>query len=95
VNELDSGIAGISFVDGDDKKDEKDHKHADEHDFCDHVKLNQLSKEVIQKKYKFIKLLGEGAFGKVHLATLTVDPSKKFAIKSIDRDTFNFKGEGE
>jgi len=44
---------------------------------------------VIQLKYKFVKLLGEGAFGKVHLATLNVDPKKKFAIKSILRETFN------
>ena len=50
------------------------------------VKLNQIHKMRIQNHYKFEKKLGEGAFGKVHVASLLQNPNKKFAIKSIQRD---------
>jgi serine/threonine protein kinase len=36
-------------------------------------------------RYNFEKTLGEGAFGKVKVASLVDDPKKKFAIKSIPR----------
>mmetsp|Transcript_39304 Transcript_39304/g.60030 ORF Transcript_39304/g.60030 Transcript_39304/m.60030 type:complete len:115 (+) Transcript_39304:336-680(+) len=36
-------------------------------------------------RYNFERTLGEGAFGKVKIASLIENPTKKFAIKSIPR----------
>jgi len=36
-------------------------------------------------RYNFEETLGEGAFGKVKIASLIEFPEKKFAIKSIPR----------
>lgn len=44
-----------------------------------------IVKEDIKQKYFFEKILGEGAFGKVKVASIIGDPSRKFAIKSIPR----------
>ena len=49
------------------------------------VSVKEIVTESIKKQYKFGKILGEGAFGKVKQATLLADPSKVFAIKSIPR----------
>lgn len=50
------------------------------------VSVKEIVSESIKKQYKFGKILGEGAFGKVKQATLLADPSKVFAIKSIPRE---------
>ena len=49
----------------------------------------------IHKHYLFEKALGEGAFGKVKMASLHGNPDKKFAIKSIPRDLFDLRGEAK
>ena len=49
------------------------------------VSVKEIVQESIKSLYKFEKILGEGAFGKVKSAHLLTDPSKKFAIKSIPR----------
>lgn len=54
--------------------------------------LGYIVREGIHKKYKFEKTLGEGSFGKVKVASLWSDPSKKFAIKSIPREFFDKQG---
>ena len=55
------------------------------------VKMSDLSMELIHKTFRFEKVLGEGAYGKVKVASLRADNSKKYAIKSIPRDLFNKK----
>ena len=50
------------------------------------VGLGDIVRGNIQGRYKFSKTLGEGAFGKVKLASLRHNPSKKYAIKSIPRE---------
>ena len=47
--------------------------------------VKDIIKEDIKQKYKFEKILGEGAFGKVKMASIIGDPDRKFAIKSIPR----------
>lgn len=49
------------------------------------VSIKEIVTENIKQQYKFGKILGEGAFGKVKKATLLADPTKVFAIKSIPR----------
>ena len=50
------------------------------------VSVKDIVTENIKMQYKFGKILGEGAYGKVKLATLLADPTKVFAIKSIPRN---------
>ena len=50
--------------------------------------LGIMIREAISARYRFEKPLGEGAFGKVKVASLIADHSKKFAIKSIPRELF-------
>ena len=50
------------------------------------VGLGQIVMESIHKRYRFEKTLGEGAFGKVKVASLLANPEKKYAIKSIPRE---------
>lgn len=50
------------------------------------IPLNYIVKENIQNRYRFLNTLGEGTFGKVKVACLISNPSKKYAIKSIPRD---------
>lgn len=71
---------------------EEDHLKVCEDEECEklnHFKesplLTEITREFIAKKYRFEKVLGEGAQGKVKVASLRADPSKKFAIKSIPR----------
>ena len=45
-----------------------------------------IVKERIQNRYRFLNTLGEGTFGKVKVACLISNPSKKYAVKSIPRD---------
>lgn len=55
-----------------------------------------MTREAIGTRYRFEKPLGEGAFGKVKVASLFADNSKKYAIKSIPRNLFSKKiPEGE
>ena len=56
--------------------------------FKSNLLLTEITREYIAKKYRFEKVLGEGAFGKVKVASLRADASKKFAIKSIPRSIF-------
>ena len=49
------------------------------------MSIKHIVRENIQLRYKFEKTLGEGAFGKVKIASLHSDPTRKFAIKSIPR----------
>jgi len=37
--------------------------------------------------YTFTKKLGEGAFGSVRSAYKTINPNRKFAVKSIERES--------
>ena len=55
------------------------------------VSLGTMVRDNIQNKFKFEKTLGEGAFGKVKTASLRDDPTKKFAIKSMERKFFESK----
>jgi len=48
--------------------------------------LSTIVSENIQVRYLFEKTLGEGAFGKVKIASLHENRKKKFAIKSIPRE---------
>ena len=58
--------------------------------------LGIMTREAIGTRYRFEKPLGEGAFGKVKVASLFADNSKKYAIKSIPRNLFSKKiPEGE
>ena len=50
------------------------------------ISLSTIVSENIQIRYFFEKTLGEGAFGKVKIASLRENRKKKFAIKSIPRD---------
>ena len=50
--------------------------------------LTEIHMEKIAKMYRFEKVLGEGAQGKVKVASLRADETKKFAIKSIQRSFF-------
>lgn len=50
--------------------------------------LGCITREVIGVKYRFEKPLGEGAFGKVKVASFIADNTKKFAVKSIPRSLF-------
>lgn len=50
--------------------------------------IDYLVCENIQNRYVFEKCIGEGAFGKVNIASLKVAPDKKYAIKSIPRELF-------
>ena len=50
------------------------------------ISLSTIVSENIQIRYFFEKTLGEGAFGKVKIASLHENRNKKFAIKSIPRD---------
>jgi hypothetical protein len=50
------------------------------------IPLNYIVKDNIQHRYRFLNTLGEGSFGKVKVACLIDNPSKKYAIKSIPRD---------
>ena len=43
-------------------------------------------------RYKFEKTLGDGAYGKVKVASLHENPSKKFAVKSIPRSIIDEHG---
>ena len=43
-------------------------------------------------RFVFEKMIGEGAFGKVNIASLRSNPTKKFAIKSIPRDILDQAG---
>ena len=52
--------------------------------------LDKIVRENIQMRYRFEKTLGEGAFGKVKIASLIDNPSKKFAVKSIPRKLIDF-----
>jgi serine/threonine protein kinase len=56
--------------------------------------LTDITRENIAKKYRFEKVLGEGAYGKVKVASLRANPSKKFAIKSIPRSLFSKNKDG-
>lgn len=56
--------------------------------FKESPSLTEITREHITKKYRFEKVLGEGAQGKVKVASLRADESKKFAIKSIPRHFF-------
>ena len=47
-----------------------------------------MTREAVATRYRFEKPLGEGAFGKVKVASLIADNTKKFAIKSIPRHLF-------
>lgn len=47
--------------------------------------LSNIYKENIKERYLFEETLGEGAFGKVKVASLLENRNKKFAIKSIPR----------
>lgn len=49
-------------------------------------------REHIQTRYKFGKTLGEGAYGKVKVASLHENPKKEFAIKSIPRSLIDKHG---
>lgn len=58
----------------------------------DKISLEQIVRENIQVRYVFEKMIGEGAFGKVNIACLRSNPTKKFAIKSIPRDILDQAG---
>ena len=49
------------------------------------MSIKHIVRENIKMRYQFEKTLGEGAFGKVKIASLHSDPTRKFAIKSIPR----------
>ena len=64
--------------------------------------LNQISREDIRLVYTFVtgvdgytKKVGLGSFGTVRVAHKTVNPSAKFAVKSIKREQFEQKREDE
>ena len=52
-------------------------------------------KENIKNRYQFLDTLGEGTFGKVKVACLISNPSKKYAIKSIPRDMVDQVGKNK
>ena len=54
-------------------------------DLFKNTSVKDIVTENIKYQYKFGKILGEGAFGKVKKATLLADASKVYAIKSIPR----------
>lgn len=54
--------------------------------------LTSIVRESIQVRFQFEKTLGEGAYGKVKIASLRNDPEKKFAVKSIPRHLFDMAG---
>ena len=54
--------------------------------------LTTIVRESIQVRFQFEKTLGEGAYGKVKIASLRNDPEKKFAVKSIPRHLFDMAG---
>ena len=56
------------------------------------IPLNYIVKDNIQQRYRFLNTLGEGSFGKVKVACLIDNPSKKYAIKSIPRDIVDQHG---
>ena len=56
------------------------------------IPLNYIVKDNIQHRYRFLNTLGEGSFGKVKVACLIDNPSKKYAIKSIPRDIVDYHG---
>lgn len=58
----------------------------------DKISLEQIIRENIQDRFKFEKMIGEGAFGKVNIASLRQNPAKKFAIKSIPREILDQAG---
>ena len=45
--------------------------------------------ENIENNYKFGKVIGGGHFGTVRIACLINDQSKKFAIKTINKDSID------
>ena len=49
--------------------------------------LENISREDIRLVYTFTKKLGEGAFGSVRIAHKTINPRRKFAVKSMLRDS--------
>ena len=49
--------------------------------------LDNIMREDIRLVYTFEKRLGSGAFGTVRMAYKQVNPGKKFAIKSMKRET--------
>lgn len=57
----------------------------------ENIGLENITRANIRDRYKFEKTLGEGAFGKVKVASLIQNPSKKFAIKSIPRSLIQRK----
>ena len=54
------------------------------------MNLKETVRENVQMRYNFEGILGEGAFGKVKIASLIDNPEKKFAIKSIPRKLIDF-----
>ena len=56
------------------------------------VSIGEMIREKIQYRYTLGKLIGEGAYGSVRVATLISDPSKMFAIKSLKRCKFDIGG---
>jgi len=59
--------------------------------FAKSTTLGCITREMAASRYRFEKPLGEGAFGKVKVASLRADTTKKFAIKSIPRELFSKK----
>lgn len=70
------------------KRSDDDHPTERLSFFKESPDLTEITREQITKKYRFEKVLGEGAQGKVKVASLRADKSKKFAIKSIPRHFF-------
>ena len=51
--------------------------------------FNQFSSRNIKELFKFELCIGSGHYGKVHKAHCHFDPSKKFAIKTINKTTLS------
>lgn len=56
-----------------------------------HSQLTNISNENIREIYTFDKIIGKGSYGVVRQGYLKNDPSKKLAIKILEKDSLNNK----
>jgi hypothetical protein len=94
IKRLDDHISSDSNEDSDELRATMVNKSNTGH-FHLQSNLGSITRENVQNRYRFEKPLGEGAFGKVKVASLHADHAKKYAVKSIPRSLFANKSDGE